>query len=361
MTSKTESVHDLVFQAILRGDYRPGDRIPAERDMATQTKTSRVTVRRAYAALEKAGILECRHGSGTYISRAARGTEQTNGLMAVLASLRDPFALEFIAALEGELAAKDGFLVLKLTDQDPNKEKLAAGELVGRGIRNMIVWASGGSYDVDLFERLRILGTNMVFFDRILPGDFADYVGLDNSDAMKAILDDMVLRGVSRAIMITHQGLGADSDTQREQAFFTGCDRKRLGCEIHSVPWWGQRTEELQKILPPPGAENPPTIVCVNDELAIEVKQMRPELMVYGIDGLPEAVAQGVITYRQPMRRMAKHAIELLFAQQTMGDNWQAGRYYFKGELIGGCGVRPGRPAKKSGEISAKPSGRETS
>ncbi|MBI5722991.1 MAG: GntR family transcriptional regulator [Planctomycetes bacterium] len=349
MTSKTESVHDLVFQAILRGDYRPGDRIPAERDMAVQTSTSRVTVRRAYAALEKAGILQCRHGSGTYISRTTRGTAHPNGLMAVLASLRDPFALEFIAAMEGELAAKEGFLILKLTDQDPQMERIAAGELVSRGIRNLIVWASGGKYDADLFERLRILGTNMVFFDRILPGDFADYVGLDNSGAMDAITDDVVRRGKRRVIMVTHRDLGADSDTQRENAFFACCDKKRLDGEIHGVPWWGRRSDDLHKILPPAGDEEPPAIVCVNDELAIEVKQSRPELSVYGIDGLPEAVARGIVTYRQPMRRMAKQAVELLFAQQTMGDNWQAGRYYYKGELVGGGIVSGDRRGRKTG------------
>jgi GntR family transcriptional repressor for pyruvate dehydrogenase complex len=52
---------------IERGALRPGDRLPAERDLATQLGVSRPTVRAGLRALAALGVVRSRHGSGTYI------------------------------------------------------------------------------------------------------------------------------------------------------------------------------------------------------------------------------------------------------------------------------------------------------
>src|SRR6188768_4532681 len=50
-----------------RGSLRPGDRLPAERDLAQQIGVSRPTVRAGLHALAAMGVVRSRHGSGTYI------------------------------------------------------------------------------------------------------------------------------------------------------------------------------------------------------------------------------------------------------------------------------------------------------
>lgn len=57
-----------VEDAIARGDLRPGDSLPPERDLARLTATSRVTVRRAVQALVAAGLVVQRRGSGTFVT-----------------------------------------------------------------------------------------------------------------------------------------------------------------------------------------------------------------------------------------------------------------------------------------------------
>jgi GntR family transcriptional repressor for pyruvate dehydrogenase complex len=52
---------------IEKGLVRPGDKLPAERDLAVQIGVSRPTVRVGLRALAGMGIVESRHGSGTYI------------------------------------------------------------------------------------------------------------------------------------------------------------------------------------------------------------------------------------------------------------------------------------------------------
>jgi GntR family transcriptional regulator, transcriptional repressor for pyruvate dehydrogenase complex len=47
--------------------YKLGDRLPSERVMSNRLGVSRASIREAYSALEIAGVLESRIGSGTYI------------------------------------------------------------------------------------------------------------------------------------------------------------------------------------------------------------------------------------------------------------------------------------------------------
>jgi GntR family transcriptional repressor for pyruvate dehydrogenase complex len=63
----TEQVVAFVRALIERGRLRPGDRLPAERELATQIGVSRPSVRAGLHALAAMGVVRSRHGSGTYI------------------------------------------------------------------------------------------------------------------------------------------------------------------------------------------------------------------------------------------------------------------------------------------------------
>jgi GntR family transcriptional repressor for pyruvate dehydrogenase complex len=62
-----EQVVVFVRDLIERGRLRPGDRLPAERALATRVGVSRPTVRMGLHALAAMGAVQSRHGSGTYI------------------------------------------------------------------------------------------------------------------------------------------------------------------------------------------------------------------------------------------------------------------------------------------------------
>lgn len=63
----TEQVVAHVRGLIVRGELGPGDRLPAERDLAVEIGVSRPTVRAGLRALAAMGVVRSRHGSGTYI------------------------------------------------------------------------------------------------------------------------------------------------------------------------------------------------------------------------------------------------------------------------------------------------------
>lgn len=70
-----------IADAIQSGSLGAGDSLPAERDMATLTGLSRVTVRKAVQALVASGQLVQRRGSGTFVAPKVERLEQALSLL----------------------------------------------------------------------------------------------------------------------------------------------------------------------------------------------------------------------------------------------------------------------------------------
>lgn len=61
-------VVDRIGDLVRGGHLAPGARLPSVRDLATELEVSLITVRRAYADLEAAGLIVRRQGQGTFVS-----------------------------------------------------------------------------------------------------------------------------------------------------------------------------------------------------------------------------------------------------------------------------------------------------
>lgn len=67
---------ERIADMIRSGDYTPGDRLPGERQLAQQLHVSRTSVREALGRLETVGLVECRHGLGTFVKDPSREVVQ---------------------------------------------------------------------------------------------------------------------------------------------------------------------------------------------------------------------------------------------------------------------------------------------
>jgi DNA-binding FadR family transcriptional regulator len=94
-------IADQIRRLIAKGEVAPGERLPAERDLARRLGVSRPSLREALIALEVEGLLEVRVGSGIYVAQPGGGTP-----VAKLGDDSGPF--EVIRArwmIEGDCAA----------------------------------------------------------------------------------------------------------------------------------------------------------------------------------------------------------------------------------------------------------------
>lgn len=62
-----QRIQDRITRFIIERGYRPGDPLPAEADLARTLGISRPSLREAMKALQTLGVIEARHGSGTYV------------------------------------------------------------------------------------------------------------------------------------------------------------------------------------------------------------------------------------------------------------------------------------------------------
>lgn len=334
--NKTHAVARDVLRMILKGEYSPGERIPAERDMARRAGISRVTVRRAYAELQEAGILERRQGHGTRIATAVNGYTGDTRQVALLTAGMGPFGLAFLRALEAEVSAMGALLVVKTCEGHANGEEREAVELVARGVRNLVIWPSGTGYQRETFERLRVVGTNMVFFDRIRPGPVADFVGLDNRDAVRRLLEHGLAAGCDTFHFVGYENGVVDSERERAEAFERWCSRHEVRHGYFRVPWGSGTVDGLLKARRKGlGRARRTAVLCVHDTLALRAADvLGGRTRLYGIDGYPEAIEAGITTFRQPLARMARRAFQLLRQQQRKGADWRACEVRCRGELV---------------------------
>ncbi len=110
-------IADSIAAEIEGGRYRPGDRLPTERELALQYGVSRPTLREALIALEILGMIEAKHGHGILV------TENKGKSVPITDSEIGAFELiEARRLFEGEVAAMAATLVHD--DQIEELEKL---------------------------------------------------------------------------------------------------------------------------------------------------------------------------------------------------------------------------------------------
>ena len=63
-SSRVDDITDRLVTAIATGEYLPGQRLPAERDLAASLQVGRMTVRSALARLVEQGLIETQRGRG---------------------------------------------------------------------------------------------------------------------------------------------------------------------------------------------------------------------------------------------------------------------------------------------------------
>lgn len=66
-----EQIVEQIEQSVQRGDLKPGDQLPAERELAEQFGVSRTAVREAVKALREKGLVEAYPGKGTFITNGS--------------------------------------------------------------------------------------------------------------------------------------------------------------------------------------------------------------------------------------------------------------------------------------------------
>lgn len=102
-----EQIVQQIEESILKGNLKPGDQLPAERDLAQRFGVSRTAVREAVKALREKGLVEAYSGRGTFITDGTSNAVRQS--LDLMVKIGQPEGLTHLAEaraiLEPEIAA----------------------------------------------------------------------------------------------------------------------------------------------------------------------------------------------------------------------------------------------------------------
>jgi DNA-binding FadR family transcriptional regulator len=153
-----QQVAAAVSDAIKRGDFVPGQRIPSERELADLYKVSRPTIREAMIALEVIGVVRSRHGSGIFVVDNPQLDAPTIGLdigAFELTEARRLFeaeaaALAAVSINDAEIATLERLI----GEMERENDEHISGEHADREFHLTIARATRNSAVVDVVESL---------------------------------------------------------------------------------------------------------------------------------------------------------------------------------------------------------------
>lgn len=151
-------IADTVADAIEAGQYKLGDRLPTERELAEQFGVSRPTLREAMIALEMLGMIEARHGLGIYVTSNARPAAPNHELDFEIGAFE---LIEARRLFEGEAAAlaatsidDEQLAQLEALMVRMHEEEEIAGEDADREFHMIIARATGNGAIIATIENL---------------------------------------------------------------------------------------------------------------------------------------------------------------------------------------------------------------
>ncbi|MBP3634648.1 MAG: FadR family transcriptional regulator [Oscillospiraceae bacterium] len=135
-----EDVADRITARIRTAQWRAGERLPPEAELAKEFDVSRSTVREAIRSLQRTGLIRSKAGSGSYVAPNAPVILQTRELAAIMGDrehLHDLVQTRYIlepqmAALAAAQATDEEkrhlcYLVDRMAEQTERFELMAAG------------------------------------------------------------------------------------------------------------------------------------------------------------------------------------------------------------------------------------------
>lgn len=156
-----EQVVQRLREHVTDSELDVGDKLPAERELAERLGVSRTSIKQAIVVLEVQGLVEVRHGGGTYLRRKQLESEPVAELVA--RKRRLPEILDAREGLEtklAELAAErrtEADLVELDAALDEMRGQIDAGELGNEGDRRFHAAVTAAAHSGLLAEFMRAI------------------------------------------------------------------------------------------------------------------------------------------------------------------------------------------------------------
>lgn len=341
---KHARIFQQLHQAIQRGDFKDGAKLPSEMALARRFDASRPTVAQALRELARMSLIERHQGAGSFV-RLAPATAGTLGLLAD--GLGATEIVEPVSAEIARAAQALGWNVVigaAVADRSP---EVIAREWADRGVTG-VFFAPIEHHPVRaklnqaVAERLHHRGLAVVLLDRDLE-EFPrrstyDLVAIDDFFAGYELSEHLLERGCRRIAFVAKPDFPATTDLRLDGA--RAAVARADGAQLEFGVGLPDDTAWVKRLLKRNRAD---AIIASNDATAAQLiktlqqlgHQVPAEIKVAGFDDIRYAqlLSPSLTTMRQPCAALGVAAVETMLGRLRQPD-MPARRVLLRAELI---------------------------
>ncbi|WP_026263508.1 GntR family transcriptional regulator [Paenibacillus sanguinis] len=234
-----EQIFDALREDITSLKYKPGDRIPSEKELCEQFNVSRITSKKALELLTAEGYIIRKPGKGSFVSESMsvrEGVDPSNAALSlttnqrikrqkkmliglVITNFDDSYGTELVYGMEEASREHDSYLIIRRSFGIAAREEEAISQLLAIGVDGLIIFPAQGEYFSAEILKLVISKFPFVLVDRYLKGISASSISSDNLQAAKEATNYLFELGHTQISFLTQPSINTTAIEERIEGF----------------------------------------------------------------------------------------------------------------------------------------------
>lgn len=224
-----KKIYDDLLEAIEKGIYSPGSKLPSEKELMEQYNVSRITSKKALEMLADRNIIVRMPGKGSFVleeneqdrenlpavPQTVEPVRKGKMLGVILDFFSGFFGCELIAGIEHECWSKNYHMILKCTYGNVEAESRAIDELMELGVDGIILMCVQGENYSTRIVKLALDKFPVILVDRALKGLPIPCIGTDNYRAAQDLVNILLEEGHEKICFVSQAPLETSSVEER--------------------------------------------------------------------------------------------------------------------------------------------------
>ncbi len=337
--------HDLLVR-INSGDYKSGDKLPSEKQLAIKYSCSRITAQRAINMLMQEKYVTRRVGSGTYIQDRISAKSETNTVKSAYSTTTTPQGENHIAVKrlgfiydrpatghDSDVcisfinrARERGYDVfVKYTNNRSDYEAEAIETLKGVDVCGFLIIPTMDMYYSNELLKTVIDGYKIVTINRTFKGILTSMVSTDHRNAISQLVDCLIENGKKSIAYIGNTYQNSTGIMDRQNGFVE--KMSLLGNHSPLIGYINNQDDEVAEIMRFLEIHHSiDAVITYNPDAALNaqhaVNALNRNISVGTLDNPIKHLEQNEFTYlKQPSKKIGEAAANLLINQIESNDS----------------------------------------
>lgn len=277
---KYEVVKKGIKEAIERGDYQVGEKLPTESDLMAKYQVSRYTVRRAVGELQNDHYVYRIQGGGMYVDDWQDSSTKriiNNKMIGVITThLADYIFPSIISGIDRAVSARGYSLIISNTHNNREKEAQSLKQMLDNQVAGLIIEPTQSAMpdpNIELYQKIEDAKIPTVFIDAHYSELNAPYLETKDMEAEAAMTSYLIDQGHKQILGIFQ--VDDMQGTHRMRGFINAYMEHPDISYLNKIIMY-QSGQDMSKVFKQvsdimSAPDHPTAVMCYNDELAIQI------------------------------------------------------------------------------------------